>query len=232
MLNDCALSPDGLYYVSAGQDGILKIWDTETGKVRMALDVPHESLQSCAVSPGGTLIVAVAHGGAVTLWDSATGTEQEVMQHTEQLVGGTGCAFSPDGAKIVSAAKDGTIKIWETATGEEQTTLKHHTDFLEAITISPDGTFLVAASHEGMRMAFQYHAPGGADFGTSTNVLSVWDIETGRERPSLEGTTPTAGVCAISPDASFIVSAHMGGAINVWDAQTSKLKKSFGDGSL
>jgi hypothetical protein len=231
MLNDCTFSPDGSFYVSAGQDGLLKIWDTETGRVRATLDVPHESLQSCAVSPDGALVVAVAHGGSVTLWDSATGTEQEVMQHTEQLVGGTGCAFSPDGARIVSAAKDGTIKIWETATGEEQTALKHHTDFLQAVAVSPDGSFLVAASHEGMRMVFQDNLPG-ADFGTPSNALSMWDLETGRERPALEGSAPTVGVCAISPDASFIVSAHWGGAINVWDAKTGKLRHSFGDGSL
>lgn len=231
MLANLAFSPNGSFYVSARYDQ-LKIWDTQTGKVRLTRTIPHGHCASIAISQDSTFIIAVAeNGGGVTLWDSATGTEQGIVQPNEQSVEGTCCAFSPDGANIITTAKDGTIRIWETISGKEKSVLKHHANFLQTIAISPDGNFLVAASHEGMRMQMQNMIPE-ASFGSGTNNLSVWDFPTGHERSPLVSKSPPAGICAISPDASFIVSVHMVGGIIVWDAETGKYISGFQPDSL
>ena len=79
-------------------------------------------------------------------------------------------------------------------------TLHGHSDSVEGCVVSPDGRFIVSASHD--------------------KTLKVWDTTTGVERLSLTGHTNWVKGCAVSPDGCFIVSASQDKTLKVWDTTT------------
>jgi WD40 repeat protein len=116
-VNACAVSPDGMWLVSASQDRTLKIWDAATGIERNTLSGHDSWVNDCSISPDGTWLVSASRDGHLKIWDAATGRERTTLTgHTDSVLG---CAVSPDGALIASAGADGTLRIWNAATGSQ-----------------------------------------------------------------------------------------------------------------
>ncbi len=76
----CAYSPDGKTFVSASQDGTLKLWDAETGKEMRTLTGHKDSVNSCAYSPDGTRLVSASDDHTLKLWDAASGQCLKTLQ--------------------------------------------------------------------------------------------------------------------------------------------------------
>lgn len=90
-------------------------------------------------------------------------------------------------------------------------TLSGHTDSVQACAISPDGSFVVSAAGNMMKIY-------GYD---NDNTLRVWNFKTGVERLKLSGHLETVKACAISKDASLIISVSED-CMKVWEAATGK----------
>ena len=63
-INDCAISADASFIVSASEDNTLKIWDASTGRERTTLVGHTGGVTSCAISPDGRFIVSTSLWGA------------------------------------------------------------------------------------------------------------------------------------------------------------------------
>ena len=66
-------SADGSHLITAGVDGIVRIWDIETGQLVQEINADQQILQGSAVSPDGTIIATAANGSDVRLWDYQSG---------------------------------------------------------------------------------------------------------------------------------------------------------------
>ena len=197
-VNACAVSSDGTWIVSAGEDQTLKIWDVASLSERATLIGHTAGVTGCAVSPDGTWIVSASGDHTLRIWDVASAAERATLPgHTARV---TGCAVSPDGTWIVSAADDHALKTWETASGAERRTLNSYFECCDCA-VSPDGTWIVS----GVGLA-----------------IAIWDAATGDVRregyPRGDHHQSGASACAVSPDGTWIVSASADRTLKIWDA--------------
>ncbi len=112
-----AFSPDGKLLAGGTVNGIVQVWNLDTGTVRTTLKAPYCRFVTFAhdgkwlASSYGTGPSGAAPGkGGVRLWDTATWKEQTPLAGHDHVV--FTADFSPGGETLASASQDGTIKLW------------------------------------------------------------------------------------------------------------------------
>jgi hypothetical protein len=108
-------SPDGKYLVSAGEDGLVKVWRvTDAGLEPDNRIFTGLGSSYAAFSPDGAQLVVGNHNGDVILFDFAKSIQAGTLLG---LTGGViGVAFSSDGTRVVAVDNELHLQVWDTAT--------------------------------------------------------------------------------------------------------------------
>jgi WD40 repeat protein len=75
-----AFSRDGRLLATAGDDGIVRLWDVATGAELRQIRSPEERLSGVAFSPDGRLLAATADDADIRLWHLADLTGVEIRK--------------------------------------------------------------------------------------------------------------------------------------------------------
>jgi WD40 repeat protein len=158
----------GRFLIAEGAKVVM--WDLHTKRVVRTLNT---SPGAIALSPDRHTLAAGYGNGSIVLWDLRTG--HRAASQLNSFGGHLGpvqdSAFSADGRTLASAGQDATVKLWDVAgSGKLITTLSGHSDPVNSVAFSPDGTL----------------ASGGQD-----GALIFWDRDPQREIRLICGTLRT-----------------------------------------
>lgn len=104
---------DGATLVTAGTDGLAKLWDVATGNVRADLAGHKGKVVCLAVSPDGKTVATGGEDRTVKLWNTRDGSSLSTLEGHSAAV--TALAFAPDGKTLASGSVDTKIRIWDVA---------------------------------------------------------------------------------------------------------------------
>jgi WD40 repeat protein len=134
---------EGQRLVTGGDQGAIKLWDPATGQFEKTLKVGVEQVRSVAFAPERE--VAVACIKSVELWSFDL---EELRLSLPAEKGEIRCvACSKDG--VLLAWGDGpTVKIWDVPRGRCLAVLTGHTQDVQALAFTADGTTLATGSKD------------------------------------------------------------------------------------
>lgn len=104
-----AFSADGSKVAAGNLEGIIRIWDANSGK-ELHLLKGHEGVWAVAFSPDGSKLATGGWDQRIKIWDVASGKEaQSINAHNHTV---TALVFHPTEPKLASGGFDGMVKIW------------------------------------------------------------------------------------------------------------------------
>ena len=163
-ITELGISPNNNYIVSAHEDNIIRVWDTDTKTLLDSLKGHTASINTVAFSPDNKILATGSDDKTIRLWDIENGTLSKTLTgHTSDI---KTIDFSPTNLDMLaSGSSDGTIRFWDTQTGEElQIFAKGYIDSIHDLAFSKDNKVLSSVTRQG--------------------AVQVWDIKTGRTMPT------------------------------------------------
>jgi WD40 repeat protein len=185
--------PDGKTIASAGNDGVVRLWNVADGMEHALTRGPGTGrVQHLAFSPTGKVLASVAGDGPIQMWDIVKGIPGQALVRRGTSPGVP--IFSPDGEHLVSTVFKHPViaaDVWKVRTGECLHTFQPVSG--EA-TFSPDGKTLAIAD-------------------TELNIR-FWDMANGTELRRLKAIGTPVHAMAISPDNRFLAGAFINGGVS------------------
>jgi len=194
------LSPNGERLAAVSQEGVLTLWNTETGQVLQTFSgrgVPRFSSDSRylvhnPVQPG------------LEVWDGQTGKPADLRLPSKPLR--EPLQFAPDGKLLAFCVEKHEILLWNAAAGRPVATIRGHGSPVSSMVFSADGRRLFSVSNE-------------------EGLVKIWDTATGLEMCTLRHAKGSQGQLLLSPDGQRLALRDTAGTF-VWDATPLSLESS------
>jgi WD40 repeat protein len=198
-INTMVYSSDGRMLASCDCSGVIRIWETATGKERASFKHEPRRAWSLAFSPNGKTL-ASSSPSRVVLWELATGKQRAVIETVGGEVNSVGphcgcpVVFSPNGATLAYAQsalhmggdEDWAMRLFNAETCKEQLVLRGHSDAVLDVAFSPNGRTVATASRD--------------------KTVQLWDAETGRRTGTFHGHKGPVVSVVFSPDGRMAAS--------------------------
>lgn len=208
-----SLTSDGKTLLTAGGDGIIRVWDLASGQIQRTLTGHTNAIYVAELSPNGKLVASSSRDLTARIWDFATGRELHKLTGFHCSV--KSIAFSPNGKTAAVVGNDGMLKLWDVKTGRELKSLVH--------TDSPDvdnGTYSVVFSRNGKQVYT----------GNGDGTISEWNTSSGEETDVWKAHSDAVMALAFSPDYRLLASTgNYEATQKVWDVATKREVQSFAE---
>ncbi len=240
-----AIDPSGNFLVAGGVSAELTGFSVKHESLlsKLSLRDLMGSISAIEYSADGSQLFVAGYKGAVQVYSvnkrGQIKPSSRFVGHSEEV----GCiAISNDGKYALTGSQEEKVRYWEVESGKELHVLTGFKGKIKAVDISADGRRIRATDgallidydvnkqetiHQrpltrswssGQAAAF---SPDGKFIAVGDSYdIRVWDLETGREFPKLDGNEIQWSI-VFSPDSSYLLSGGRG-KINVWDPVAGK----------
>jgi len=197
-VSDVVMSSDGQYALSGSWDKTLRLWDLNTGATTRQFVSHTQDVLSVAFSADNRQIVSGSRDKHIKLWNTLAQCKHTIVDecHNDWV---SNVRFSPSNANpvIVSAGWDKIVKVWNLASCRLKTNHIGHNGYINAVTVSPDGSLCASGGKDGLAM--------------------LWDLNDGKHLYTLAG-NDIINALAFSPNRYWLCAA-IGPLIKIWDLE-------------
>jgi WD40 repeat protein len=232
-----AAVPSRGWFVSAGWDGLIAVWDTATAEFVRSFTSPEENIEALAVSPCGCYCATVPFEGPLRLWNLETG---EPLARSEQSFKNLS-SLRWTGNSTLLAAGHGLIEFeWKDERLESRSMNEQHLSINAIASIPGVPQFLLATSkgiiarldtQVGQISGAWQDGPcgiadiavagnarwavsvGGLPHSSSDHTIRLWDCDTGKVLARFLGDCPFT-CCAVTPDDRHVLAGDCWGQLH------------------
>ncbi|KAG0036694.1 hypothetical protein BGZ83_003732, partial [Gryganskiella cystojenkinii] len=163
--NDIVVSPCGLQVASAGYNGVVKLWNVDTGQCVLTVNQDYDDDWdwSLTYSSDGTRLLTTSETAA-KVWNTRTGILELELTGNDPVVS---AIFSPvRGRQLATFSRDLTARLWDMSTSQCTTTF-----------VIPHPVTVVVYSSDGSQVTVHYQ---------DTAMIQTWDTTTGKGLPVID----------------------------------------------
>ncbi|XP_033757244.1 LOW QUALITY PROTEIN: telomerase protein component 1-like [Pecten maximus] len=191
-----AISQDCQYFVCGGLDGVVRLYNMETGKEVHTYRGHSDAVSDvCFVSK--SFLCSASHDNSLSIWHVEDGHRVHLLKgHTRRV---KSCAADPAGKLVASGSWDCTVKVWEASKGSVSCTLNVGSP-VNSVSFHPEGQLIVTGSWDA--------------------TIKIWDVFHKKRKAVLRGHSTSVRDVAYSPTGRHIASAALDGDVKIWAAQS------------
>ncbi|MCC7375204.1 MAG: protein kinase [Verrucomicrobiales bacterium] len=214
---DVAFSPDGATLVTCGFDRTARLWDTRTGRMRVAPLTHDRPVSAVSISPGSQLVATLTEDRIVRVWNIYTGQPATPpLMHSGRV---RAMVFGRQDNTLLTGGSDGVVRVWDLAAAPRWIWKEGHAD--EEFLMTKGGTVLdqpnqgdVMSPDGKLRLEIRSDEHGNG-------LVQVKDVTGNALGPSLR-CTDDISEAAFSDDGSRYLISFAGQSLQVFDALTSR----------
>ena len=205
-VHNVAFSPDGRTLATGDGAGVVRLWETATGKLRFKIPAHTNWAFSVAWSKSGKFFATGGGDDLIHLFDSANPTAalKTFNGHDGDV---HAVVITPDERRVASAGDDRQIILWDIKSGKPIRKRPAHEKAIPTLALSPNGKMLASGSRD--------------------HLIRLWNMETGRLRETLVGHTEDVLSVRFSPDGKWLASTSYDQTVRLWDASSGKSLRIF-----
>jgi WD40 repeat protein len=199
-----AVSSDGRYALSGGDDTSIKLWNLETGHEIRTFRGHTGNVVDIVISNDSKWAASIANNDySVRLWDLDTGKSLGVLNHKRSI---QSIALSPDERFLLTGGD--TLILWNLGTSKIEQ--EFNITAVASVAFSANGKHVVTGGDNGSVM--------------------LWDIDSGNLLKTFRHKKAVSAV-AFRPTKDQIISGSFDHTINLWDINSGGLIKSLNNES-